>query len=123
MKLYFDGGCRPNPGKREIAVFSEDGSVQLHDYIGYGTNNEAEWIALIWAMSVAIEKKFDDLTIFGDSSLVINQANGLWKIKQESFLPFFEEFCSLKVQLPKFDLKYIPRDSNLAGQFIEMKQK
>ncbi len=123
MKIYFDGGCRPNPGIREIAVCSEDGSVQLHDYIGYGTNNEAEWIALLWAMSVAIEKKFSNFEIIGDSSLVINQANGFWKIKKDAFLPFFDEFMEMKAALPEFNLRYVPRDSNLAGHFIEMKQK
>ena len=123
MKLYFDGGCRPNPGQREIAVFSEDSTIQLHDYVGYGTNNEAEWIALLWTLSVAIDNNFTNFTIFGDSQLIINQANGIWKIKQDTFIPFYEEFKDLKKSLPAFGLKYIPRASNLAGKFIEMKQK
>ena len=123
MILYFDGGCRPNPGKMEVAVVSEKNDIRLHDFVGYGTNNEAEWIGLLWAVGIALENGAQEVNIFGDSSLVVNQANGLWKVKNESLRKYHSEFLIMKDGIKSLNLSYVPRNMNLAGNFIEMKQR
>ena len=52
VKVFFDGGCRPNPGQIEAAVVVR-GVVQLFGDLGRGTSIDAEWLALICAMELS----------------------------------------------------------------------
>ncbi|MEG8024321.1 hypothetical protein QP162_07475 [Sphingomonas aurantiaca] len=49
IKLFFDGGCRPNPGKIEGAVVRK-GVVHYRHDLGEGDNSDAEWLAAIHAL-------------------------------------------------------------------------
>lgn len=52
LKIFFDGGCRPNPGRIEAAVVVR-GVPHLFDDLGHGNNSDAEWLALICALELA----------------------------------------------------------------------
>jgi ribonuclease HI len=52
LKVFFDGGCRPNPGRIEAAVVVR-GAAHLFDDLGLGTNSDAEWLALIQALELS----------------------------------------------------------------------
>ena len=126
MIFYFDGGCKPNPGKMEVAVVSSDGSVKEHQVIHDGTNNEAEWIAFLWAASYASvwaeNNPGEVVTISGDSNLVVQQAQGNWKVKQETLRPFLVEWqANLKgLFVPSLlKIEHVGRNDNPAGHYIE----
>jgi ribonuclease HI len=51
LKVFFDGGCRPNPGRIEAAVVIR-GVSYLFDDLGHGSNSDAEWRALICALEL-----------------------------------------------------------------------
>ena len=57
LKIYTDGACRGNPGICAIAFMildNEDRTVKTYsEYIGKGTNNQAEYKALINALESA----------------------------------------------------------------------
>jgi ribonuclease HI len=117
MRMYFDGGAAPNPGKAHICVKLGD---EIHfSYVGYGTNNYAEWMALCWGMLIAHTQGIKELDITGDSQLIINQAKGNWRVKKEELKPFKEEYDSLLKLFTRVTLNYEPRGKNLAGHHIE----
>ena len=122
MRLYFDGGCIPNPGKMEVAVVSDDGSVREHAKIHDGTNNEAEWFAFLWAVEIAQTKGWDDLTISGDSALVINQAQGLWRINAPNLQHYKKNFDEMRPSFKSLKLVHVRRHLNPAGIYIEQLQ-
>jgi ribonuclease HI len=116
-KMYFDGGAAPNPGPAHVCVKLGD---EFHfSEIGFNTNNMAEWLALLWGMSLAREQGIKELQIIGDSQLIINQANGTYKIRKPEFLPMKREFDALVVHFAKISLTFGYREHNLAGQYIE----
>ena len=80
MKVYFDGGCRPNPGVIEAAVVAR-GVAYYRDDLGTGDNSDAEWCALIFAAQIAEQLGAHDVIFVGDSVLVINQAKGMQKCR------------------------------------------
>lgn len=120
IEIYFDGLCEPvNPNG--VATY---GFVVYHDkkcikkegnVIGEGkgmTNNVAEYTALIkalqWLDTQAIN---DQIVIYGDSKLVVNQVNGLWRIKSDTskkYVPIVRDLLRGK----DFMLEWIPRDKN-----------
>ena len=51
------------------------------------TNNIIEYEALIHGMKIIIEWGVDELKIFGDSQLVINQVNDIYQMKDEKLVP------------------------------------
>lgn len=118
MKIYFDGGCKPNPGKMEVGVVF-DGSTKHHDDYGQGTNNQAEWLALIWAMGLAEERGLQDITLVGDSKLVIMQASGKWKCNQPELQVFLADFQKRKTSFQAVNLVHVRRHLNLAGIYLE----
>ena len=74
VKIFFDGGCRPNPGRIEAAVVVR-GQTYLFDDLGEGTNSDAEWRALICAVEVAQSLALTNVELIGDAVEVITKAN------------------------------------------------
>ena len=130
---YIDGGCSPtNPGGTAVAKFliKDPTGRYLHsenNVIGTGprmSNNVAEYCALIalldWVKRYGPEKILS-LVILSDSTLVVNQINGDFKIKnglyRESALLANEKWQEMETQL-KLRLVYITREENQAHEVL-----
>ncbi len=114
VKVFFDGGCRPNPGEMETAVVAR-GKLYHQRNLGHGSSEHAEWLALLHALKVARSLGESTVEAMGDSASVINQARRLsrsTKPELQSCLHVFQEearhFLRLRV-------RYIKRTQNLAG--------
>ena len=56
LEAYIDGGSRGNPGEAGIGVYVP-GMVRIGEYLGTGTNNFAEYSALLTALRFAVFSK------------------------------------------------------------------
>ncbi|MBA3052107.1 MAG: ribonuclease HI family protein [Candidatus Omnitrophota bacterium] len=86
VECFVDGAAAPNPGPAGAgAVLSRDSRViaEVSRYLGIKTNNQAEYSALILALDEAakIKEDFSSLRVYSDSLLMVNQINGLWRVK------------------------------------------
>ncbi len=113
LKLFFDGGCRPNPGVMETAVAAR-GQVWLRPAIGQGTNDQAEWQALLDALDVARELGAADIVLLGDSALVVAQASGTLK-PRAAFAPIHMRYLEKAASFTRIRIRRIKRAQNLAG--------
>jgi ribonuclease HI len=113
LKLFFDGGCRPNPGMMETAVATR-GKIWHRPAIGHGTNDHAEWQALLDALEVASELGASDIVLLGDSALVVAQASGTQK-PGVAFASFHAAFAAKMSSFSRVRLRRIKRTQNLAG--------
>lgn len=114
VKIYFDGGCRPNPGMMEIAVAAR-GVTQVQTALGYGSSMTAEWHALI-----AAQRRANDLglapggyVLLGDSRAVIAQANGTHPCRGTDAANRATLLELAGGSLPA--IRYVKRSQNLAG--------
>ena len=114
IKIFFDGGCRPNPGQMETAVVAR-GITYHQPECGTGTNNDAEWLALIQAAEIALSIGARDVVMLGDSALVVGQAGGRAKCRSPEFRAHLEEFQTLAKSFERIKIRKIPRTQNLAG--------
>lgn len=121
LTLFFDGAAFPNAkdvgGVRGIGVVLQDDrgnkvreiSERLPDI---GTNNTAEYEALIRGMTEAKELGCDELIIKGDSQLVINQVQGTFRVRVPRLRPLNERVLELAKEFKDVDLRWIPREQN-----------
>ncbi|MEP7222207.1 MAG: reverse transcriptase-like protein [Novosphingobium sp.] len=122
VKVYFDGGARPNPGRMEAAVVLR-GAVHLFDNLGEGTNTQAEWLALIHALRVAQAAGLSDFDLIGDSATVIDQANDKIKCRSAELAVYLGQFTDLSVKGGPTRICRIPRAQNLAGIALETRRR
>ena len=114
LKVFFDGGCRPNPGMMEVAVVAR-GKSYLRPDLGYGSSFDAEWLALIEAATIAADMG-EPCVLLGDAATVVNQAIGKGACRGAA-LEYLERFRAL---LPAGShVRYIKRTQNLAGIALE----
>ncbi len=113
-KLFFDGGSRPNPGSIECAVVRKGIAHYRHD-LGDGTNSDAEWLAVIHALEVAVRNGDRDITLLGDSMLVVTQAGGTARCRSEALEAHRLRFVELAAGFDRVRIRHIGRTQNLAG--------
>lgn len=121
--LYTDGGSRGNPGVAGAGavVLNEKGEVvvQGHKSLGVVTNNEAEYLAVVFGLKL-IKKNFSkeklkDLLVELrlDSELVAKQLLGQYQLKEEKLVPLFIKIWNLRVKdFPRLNIEHIPREKN-----------
>jgi ribonuclease HI len=121
--IYSDGGSRGNPGKAAIGIvlYAEDSKGNLthvgdiKKYIGIKTNNFAEYTALIAGLQEAKNLGYKKAGCFLDSELVVKQMNGLYRVKEESLKPLFQEVKELTKFFESATFMHVPRAKNAAA--------
>ncbi len=119
MKIYADGGCFPNPGRKFIGIVFENGEKFVEE-TGHGTNNEAEYEACIKALELAKEKNLKKIQLCLDSMLVINQLSGRW-YADFKFQKYIEKFNELKRYFDQIDFVFVRGEYNKAHEIVEEK--
>jgi ribonuclease HI len=94
INVFTDGGSRGNPGPAAAAYIVKKDNVVVGKgakFLGVATNNIAEYSALILALTWLTENKSKinnlQINFFLDSLLVVNQINGIYKVKNAK--PFY----------------------------------
>ncbi len=114
LKVYFDGGCRPNPGPIEVAVVAR-GTAHFFDDLGTGTSTDAEWLALRMALQVAQALEGAAFDLIGDSRDVVRQANGASRPGSEAAAAHLARYEAAAAHRRPRQVKWTPRSQNLAG--------
>ena len=115
IEIHIDGACSGNPGEAAIGVIiRRDGQVikEIAKSIGVGTNNIAEYSAMICALQEASSQKDRDVKIYTDSELVYKQLKGEYQVKHPSIKPLFEQVQHFLREFPSLELKHVPREQN-----------
>ncbi|HYW16221.1 MAG TPA: reverse transcriptase-like protein [Allosphingosinicella sp.] len=114
LKIFFDGGCRPNPGRIEVAVVARGVSYYFDD-LGFGTSSDSEWLALGLGLRLGQSLGERDFELIGDCAHVIAQANGSSRCRTEAAAEHRERFRDSASSNPPTRVRWIPRTQNLAG--------
>ncbi len=114
-KLFTDGASRGNPGLSGagFVLLDRNDNILLtgKKFLNIKTNNEAEYIALIFALEKIAEKSIKRVNIYLDSELVVKQLKGEYKVKNLRLQELYEKVKSL---LEKFDftINHVKRSEN-----------
>ncbi|MBS3812823.1 ribonuclease HI family protein [Candidatus Bipolaricaulota bacterium] len=115
--FYTDGASRGNPGDSAWAyiLLSENGEqlASQSGYIGRGTNNQAEYFAVIRALQRASEITTGTLEGYSDSQLVVNQITGKWKVKNPELNRLCNRAKELQEDFVTVSFKHVPRSHEM----------
>lgn len=113
---YTDGGSRGNPGPSaagyvlmttEDLVIAEGGA-----YLGVTTNNVAEYQAVYLALEKALALGARHVDFRLDSQLVVNQMNGVYRVKHSELLPIHNRIRELATYFDKVTFVHVRREYN-----------
>jgi ribonuclease HI len=121
--LRFDGSCRPNPGPMGVgytlealdAPLSDPPLVRVGAQIGRGTNNLAEYNALLHGLRHALRLGMWRLTVESDSRLLVNQIFGSYKVRDRYLARLHREALLLIDCFNRVDISHIRREENGAA--------
>lgn len=119
VRLYGDGGSRGNPGPSAsgYVLLDADNNLLVDQgvYLGVTTNNQAEYTALKLGLEAAKKLGAQEVEVYMDSLLVVNQMKGIFKIKNRELWPIHDAIKQLVPQFKKVTFTQIPRELNKAA--------
>jgi ribonuclease HI len=120
--VHTDGGSRGNPGPSAcgvVIVHSQTDEVLLETrkFLGVGTNNEAEYQGLLFAIELLKEfapaNGVEKVIFRLDSNLVVQQMQGNWKVKDARMREYVVSAQATLRNAPySWSIEYIPREKN-----------
>ncbi len=134
LHIYTDGGSKGNPGPASIGYVLYKGArpagtgldvvgnelLRGRADIGHGTNNEAEYGALIRALEEVLKimpelkgEGVEKVVCHSDSELLVKQLTGVYKIKHDGIrrLVFQVRVLESELKIPVL-FRHIPREEN-----------
>jgi len=123
-RAWFDGSARPNPGRCGIGarLAGPDGEIiDLSEAAGYGNSSEAEYLALIAVLEAALARRAFDLTVYGDSRVVIDDVAAPAAQRAASLAPLRARVHALLAQLPCARLRWVPRHKNMDADALSQR--
>jgi ribonuclease HI len=119
LVIYADGAARGNPGPAGIGAVIEDerGRVlkEVSQFVGRKTNNQAEYMALIQGLEAAAEYQADAVQVRLDSTLLVYQLKGEYKVKSPLLKPLRNEVHKLLAKYKVVGIEHIERQYNRAA--------
>ena len=124
-RMFIDGAAGKNgSGVGIILRGPQRIRIEYAVRMGYeATNNAAEYEALIMGLRLANEVKVENLTIFCDSQLVVNQIKGNFITKDSNMSRYLERAQELILRLEnlggQWKIVQIPREENEADSLAK----
>ena len=118
--IYVDGSSRGNPGPSGIGYYivGENGEVLKRggEFIGFATSRVAEYYALKEGIEQAIELGLKSVRFVSDSLMMVNQMNGVYKVKNRDLLNIYADVRRLVAgNFEAVSFVYTERERNYAA--------
>ena len=125
LAAYVDGGYSPNERKGVWCFIIDGGNPSygfMEDPDSKLSNNIMEYRAIIELLKSAPAGAV--LTVNSDSQLVVNQLLKIYRVNYDHLVELNDEVWEIVSQKNlNVSFKWIPRETNAAGRFIERNQR
>ncbi len=116
VKLFADGGSRGNPGPSAsgFVILDMEDNVLVDEgvYLGVTTNNQAEYTALKLGLEACQKMGVREVEVYLDSLLVVNQMNGIFKIRNRDLWPIHDAIKQQAKTFREVHYSHVPREFN-----------
>lgn len=112
-----DGGYRNGLAYGSFRVFNDRGLTIEHKQftIGNVTNNQAEYIAMLNALTWCRDNEINPVVVFTDSKLVVNQVAGEWRCLDSRMKALCKKTRTKMNEVGDVRIQYVP------NKFIKQK--
>ena len=114
--VYVDGCSRGNPGPAGVGyhIVGPNGEILAcgGEFIGFATSRVAEYYALKTGCEKAIELGLKSVRFVGDSLMMINQMNGIYKLKNRDIMGIYEDIQGLLKNFEACAFVHVAREQN-----------
>ncbi len=114
MIAYADGACFGNPGKMGAGiVLMKQGKVlkEVSRHLGMGTNNIAEYRAVLIAVEEARKMGAKGLMVRSDSKLLVSQLKGEFRVKAPHLRELLGKIRAAGEGMT-LEFEWVPREKN-----------
>jgi ribonuclease HI len=116
VSAHCDGGARGNPGPAGYGavIQDENGRVlaELSEFLGFRTNNYAEYAGLLGCLQWAIDHGRKRLRVVSDSELMVKQIQGKYKVNSPELRTLWVEARRRIGELEGFEISHALRHKN-----------
>ncbi len=116
IEVYTDGRAEPNPGLGTYGFVVYEGGRRIYSEHGLAgrevTNNYAEYYCLIKALEHLATRRDEEITVFSDSTLLVNQMSGKWRFKRGNYSDKYLRAKELAASFPRLEFEWVPREKN-----------
>jgi len=113
--LWTDGASRGNPGPASAGVVLEfsdrENITDKAVFVGELTNNQAEYRALQYGLSIASMSEVENISIRVDSELVVKQLTGEYSVNDDTLADLKKGVEQLLTDI-SWDITHVPREEN-----------
>jgi len=114
--VYVDGCSRGNPGPAGVGyhIVGPSGEILASggEFIGFATSRVAEYYALKLGCEKAIELGLKTVRFVGDNLMMINQMNGVYKVKNRDLMPIHNSVKELLSNFEACAFVHVAREQN-----------
>jgi ribonuclease HI len=130
IEVFCDGASRGQGQKKfgeascSAVVYKNRKKIaQFARGLGYRTNNEAEYEAVIAGVLICSMADLMDPILYTDSAVVANQFNGIWQCRNRTLVPLLMTLEDIRSEY-KFRIVQVPRSfvweaDALASAFLD----
>ena len=114
--IYTDGGSRGNPGPSGLGyyIIGPDGKEIKRggEFLGFSSSRLAEYYGLKEGLEQAIELGFKRVHFKSDCLMMVNQMNGVYKVKNPDLFQVHNDVLKLLDKLEAYSFTHVPRELN-----------
>ncbi len=115
--IYTDGGSRGNPGPSGLGYYivGADGREIKRggEFLGMSNSRLAEYYGLKEGIEQAIELGLKRVRFVSDSLMMVNQMNGVYKVKNSDLWQVHDDILKLLSKLDSYSFVHVPRSQNV----------
>ncbi len=115
--IYTDGGSRGNPGPSGLGyyIIGPDGKELKRggEFLGFSSSRLAEYYGLKEGLEQAIELGLKKVHFKSDSLMMVNQMNGVYKVKNQDLMQVHADVLKLLENLEAYSFSHVPRGQNV----------
>jgi hypothetical protein len=82
------------------------------------SNNEAEYVALLHGLCLAVSLGIKRLLVYGDSLLVLQQVNKEWDINKVTMDAYVTKIRKLENKFSGLEIHHVGRDNNMGADVL-----
>ena len=114
--VYTDGASRGNPGPSGIGyyIIGTDGRELKRggEFLGMSNSRLAEYYGLKEGIEQAIELGLKRVSFISDNLMMVNQMNGVYKVKNQDLMQVYMDVLELLKKLESYSFTHVPRSQN-----------